>query len=102
MLGWTFLHKRGWRSECVAGQRDVDVFKKNSAGNAADAIARFHQVVSRLAGMFTSERIGEDKGMGKLTSAHEETRAIRIPVTFFVHDFSPLWQFRVQNFLFVV
>ena len=79
----------------VGREGDINVLKKSAAGNAADAVGSFDEVVSGLARLFAIEKIGEDEGLSELTGAHEKTRAIHTPAIFFSHDFSPLQRFRL-------
>ncbi len=59
----------GWRGTFPGlrfggGERDVDIFKKFLSGDTADAGISFDEVVSRLAGMFAAEGVGECEGLG--------------------------------------
>jgi hypothetical protein len=96
----TFLHTRKRGSDWLGREWNINVFKKNSADNPADAIGSFDEVVSGLAGLFAIEQICEDEGLCELTGAHEKPRAINIPAIFFSHDFSPLREFLVEQFPF--
>ncbi|MFZ0481401.1 MAG: hypothetical protein WAL71_19835 [Terriglobales bacterium] len=82
-------------------EKHVDVFKEKATGDATDSVGSFDEVVTGLAGMFAAERIREDEGLGELAGAHEESRAINVPSTLFIHDFSPLESFRL-GLLFVL
>lgn len=69
----------------------VYVFKEFSGSDAEETIEDLDQVIACLAGLLAAEGVGENQRVGKLTSAHDETRAIDGPITFHVHDLFTLW-----------
>jgi hypothetical protein len=71
-------------------QRHIDVFEQVARMNAADAFGGLDEVVAGLAGLFTTEDVGEDERLGELTGSHEEARAVDGPWAFHVHNASPL------------
>lgn len=85
--GGPFLHSNRRQGKLLGGEGNVNVFKENSAGDTPNTIGSFEKIISGLAAMFTTEGIGKNEGLGKLTSAHEKTSAIKIPITFYRHDF---------------
>jgi len=59
----------GWRGTFPGlrfggGERDVDIFEKLLGSDAANSGISFDEVVSRLAGMFAAEGVGECEGLG--------------------------------------
>jgi hypothetical protein len=82
-----FLHSDWRQGELLRRKRHVNVFEKSSAGYAANTIGGFEKIISGLAAVFASEGVGENEGLRQLTRANEKTSAIKIPITFSMHDF---------------
>jgi hypothetical protein len=95
------LHTREGGSDWVGCERNINVFEKGAADNAANAIGGFDEVVSGLARLFAIEKVGEDEGLGELTGAHEKPGAINIPAIFFSHDFFTAETISVEYFFCV-
>lgn len=82
------LHNSEWRQvELGGGERDINVFEQDATGDAANAVGGFDEVIAGLSAVFTPERISEDDRLRELTRTHEKASAIKIPVTFCMHDF---------------
>jgi hypothetical protein len=95
-----FLHIHRRQGELFGRKRNVNIFEEGSAGYAANTIGGFEEVVSGLSAMFTTEGIGKNERLGKLTRTHEKASAIKIPITFCMHDFhrSGSYWLRTLNF----
>lgn len=66
----------------------IGVFKKRLGRDAANSVRGFHQVVAGAANVFVAEGIGKRDRFGELTGAHQEARAVHIPIALADHDFS--------------
>ena len=81
---------------CLSGLRlrrregHVDVFEDSARSDAAKTQRRFDEVVTREAGVFAAESVGEKQRFGELTSMHEEARAVDGPWSFNIHNSLPL------------
>jgi hypothetical protein len=85
-----FLHIHRRQGELFGRKRNVNIFEEGSASYAANTIGGFEEVVSGLSAMFTTEGIGKNERLGKLTRTHEKASAIKIPITFCMHIFTAL------------
>ena len=71
---------------CLLGhERHVDIFKESAAGNAANAVGSFDDIVAGTTGVFAAEGVGEDERLGELTGADEKARAINVPGILIFH-----------------
>ena len=77
-----FLHSNRRQGKLLGGERNINVFKKNAAGDPSNTIRSFEKIISGLAAMFAAEGIGKNEGLGELTRAHEKSGAVNIPITF--------------------
>lgn len=58
---------------------DIDVFKDLARSDAAAAVGRLDQVVTRLTTVFPAKRVDEREGLSELFCLDQETRAIDVP-----------------------
>ena len=72
-------------------QGNIDAFKKPARSDAEKAVENLNQVVAGLAGLQAAEGVGENQGVGKLTSTNDETSAINGPIIFQGHRHFTLW-----------
>jgi len=84
------LHNNRRQRQFLGGEQHVDIFEKSTTGDATNAIGGFQEIIAGLSAVFPTEGIGEDERLGELTRTHEKTSAIKIPVTFYMHDFHRL------------
>ena len=67
--------------------RHIRVFKKRFRRDAPHSVRGFHQVVTRAADVFVTERVGKGDRFGELPGAHQEAGAIHIPISLTDHDY---------------
>ena len=88
-IGTPVIHKgrfgtqngTNWRPrfEFRRTHKNIDVFENLAWGDAAGAVGRFDQVITRLATVFATERVDEREGLRELFGLDQEARAIDVP-----------------------
>jgi hypothetical protein len=77
----------------------VDILKNLPGRDSQRAVGGFHEIVTFLPAMFTSERIPELQGTGELPGPDQKSRAINLPFDFcFPHVFHPWGREDYWNF----
>jgi hypothetical protein len=69
-----------WGGVSILRQGDINIFEDSSGSNAFYALGGFYEVITGEAGLFTAQSVGENQGLGELTSAHYETGAVDGPL----------------------
>lgn len=71
-------------------ERYINVFELSLRHDATAAQRCLNEIVARLSGMFTTERVDEGKRLSELTGSHDKTGAVDGPWGFHVHSPSSL------------